>query len=234
MGAALRNEWKGADIAEVTARPTNRCGRLRCSLPTSGNATIFVKLWLFASGLFTAELEQPPRHGFDAGRDVVRVFSKCHQKQECWERRSQLVCFGVLNSESPSRPREGRISMQNAAREANGSVDSLPEHPALETAHISLESEKRSEMGATVAIVGAVGLAASAFEAALPPGTVLRATAICAPGDVSRKRAAQIRFSGTQFEAPSSNSRDERPALWRRALRPRRGPAANWSADLER
>jgi hypothetical protein len=48
------------------------------------------------------------RHGFQAGRDVVRVFSKCHQKRECWERRRRLMCLGsnLWESEYATRGRD--------------------------------------------------------------------------------------------------------------------------------
>ena len=121
--------------------------------------------------------------------------------------------------------------MQNAAPEANGRFDSLPNDPALGTAGTSPESENGSEMRATVATAVAVGIAASAFEAA---SIVLGTMAIWVTRHLPRNRAARIRFSRAQFEAPRSNSRAERQTLERRALRPRREPTAKRSADLER
>jgi len=136
-------------------------------------------------------------------------------------------CVWGRKPESPSTPRREEILMQNAAPEANGSFDSLPNDPALETAGTSPENENGSEMRARVAAGVAVGIAASAFEAA---SIVLGTMAIWVPRHLPRNRAARIRFSG----APRSNSRAQRQTRERRALRPRRDPTAQWPADLER
>ena len=80
--------------------------------------------------------------------------------------------------------------MQNAAREGNGSFDSLPEDVASEKADISPKSENRSEMVATVATVAAAGIAAAAFEVALLPGMLLGIAAIWAPRHLPQIGAA--------------------------------------------
>jgi hypothetical protein len=121
--------------------------------------------------------------------------------------------------------------MQNAAREGNGSFDSVPDDPAPETAYISPESENRSEMGATVATVAAVGSTTSAFEAALLPGMVLRIAAIWVHFPANR----------TKSPFPEHNSRHQVRMLEMSARRfadggcqPRRERTASWPADSER
>ena len=94
----------------------------------------------------------------------------------------------------------------------------MPEDAATETADIHPESENCREMAATVATVAAAGIAAAAFEASLLPGVV-----------------ELVLQAGTgAFGLPASSSRDERPALWRGALRARPEHTAECPAELER
>ncbi len=77
--------------------------------------------------------------------------------------------------------------MPKAKSDANGGLETAPEHIEHEAAEVTdaeiaeQTSEDRSDVVATVATVAVVGIGAAAFEAALLPGLVLGVAAMWLP-----------------------------------------------------